>query len=628
MSVSVAVITCGPSDLLALLQKSPALTVEVLHPNALTPHCLDGFQCACVLGGTREEPLVFPAECRSVVEDFSHSGRRVLYEYTLSFCQNYCASPDSTRFLRLVCTDAEFAGLEDGLLLDDQCNMRCTPYYRNNLARPILMYKKGLSEHARQPLSQQERTDCQQYGIWLETPAVAVCSFRLCNFLRARFSPVPAWSRLVRSLIGWLCGAPVLEKVEFPPQYQTGFARSAADCAASGIDWFSRSGILVDEGKRGVLEGLGTEIYPDGRQETAKPVRTDCAGEAAMAYFFHALATDDADGLEKSRLLEDFVYNVMQIHDGAYRGMLRWTDAAWGVCYQDDAARAMLVTLFRALYGKGREHLADCRSALEFLMNTTGPDGLRPARTDLLNMTPEDFRKLSTENADFPCAHYNAFYLGCLLLYGKLTGDERCLTVGERGMRSIWRTYPHTVREQSETEELCRLLLPTAWLYYATGKAEDKALLYTLVHDLEKMRHPSGGYLEWDSDYSAACSRQDGGECSLLSRNGDPVVDLLYSNNWVPLGLMQAYFVTGDEEFYRLFCRHADFLRRCQIRSGDPKLDGAWARGYDVDKMEVFGLPNDVGWGPWAIESGWTVAEITAGLYAGILKDELKEYYR
>mgnify|MGYP003265482776 FL=1 len=254
MSISVAVITCGPSDLLALLQKSPALTVEVLHPNALTPHCLDGFQCACVLGGTREEPLVFPAECRSVVEDFSHSGRRVLYEYTLSFCQNYCASPDSTRFLRLVCTDAEFAGLEDGLLLDDQCNMRCTPYYRNNLARPILMYKKGLSEHARQPLSQQERTDCQQYGIWLETPAVAVCSFRLCNFLRARFSPVPAWSRLVRSLIGWLCGAPVLEEVEFPPQYQTGFARSAADCAASGIDWFSRSGILVDEGKRGVLE--------------------------------------------------------------------------------------------------------------------------------------------------------------------------------------------------------------------------------------------------------------------------------------------------------------------------------------------------------------------------------------
>ena len=420
MSVSVAVITCGPSDLLALLQKSPALTVEVLHPNALTPHCLDGFQCACVLGGTREEPLVFPAECRSVVEDFSHSGRRVLYEYTLSFCQNYCASPDSTRFLRLVCTDAEFAGLEDGLLLDDQCNMRCTPYYRNNLARPILMYKKGLSEHARQPLSQQERTDCQQYGIWLETPAVAVCSFRLCNFLRARFSPVPAWSRLVRSLIGWLCGAPVLEEVEFPPQYQTGFARSAADCAASGIDWFSRSGILVDEGKRGVLEGLGTEIYPDGHQKTASSIRTDCCGEAALAYLMHFLAFGDARSLERAQNLEAFVYDKMQIRSGRFQGMLRWTDIAWEVCYQDDMARAMLVTLFKALYGLGREYLPQCRMALEFLMNTTGPDGLRPARTDNLNMSEEDFAALSRQNGAFPCAHYNAFYLACLLLYGKL----------------------------------------------------------------------------------------------------------------------------------------------------------------------------------------------------------------
>lgn len=126
MSISVAVITCGPSDLLALLQKSPALTVEVLHPNALTPTA-SMVSSAPACWGHQEEPLVFPAECRSVVEDFSHSGRRVLYEYTLSFCQNYCASPDSTRFLRLVCTDAEFAGLEDGLLLDDQCNMRCTP---------------------------------------------------------------------------------------------------------------------------------------------------------------------------------------------------------------------------------------------------------------------------------------------------------------------------------------------------------------------------------------------------------------------------------------------------------------------------------------------------------------------
>lgn len=190
------------------------------------------------------------------------------------------------------------------------------------------------------------------------------------------------------------------------------------------------------------------------------------------------------------------------------------------------------------------------------------------------------------------------------------------------------KAYPGTVREQSETQELCRLLLPLSWLYHATGREGDKQLLYTVVNDLEKLRHSSGAYLEWDSDYSAACSKQEGGECSLLSRNGDPVADLLYSNNWVPLGLMQAYFVTGDETFFTLFRAHADFLIHSQIHSADPRIDGAWARGFDVNLMEVYGLPNDVGWGPWAIESGWTVAEIAAGLYSGLLKEQLKGFYQ
>lgn len=34
-------------------------------------------------------------------------------------------------------------------------------------------------------------------------------------------------------------------------------------------------------------------------------------------------------------------------------------------------------------------------------------------------------------------------------------------------------------------------------------------MLYTVTRDLEKMRHLSGAYLEWDDDYSAACSKQE-----------------------------------------------------------------------------------------------------------------------
>lgn len=628
MSTSVAVITRDENDLLCLLKSCTKLSVEVFSPTAIVPGSLNSFDCACILGGTQTEPLVLPADCRQVVEDFISTGKKVFFEYTLSFCQNYCAPPESTRFLRLVCADSSLAGLPDGTLLDDQCNLRIAPYYHCNTAKPILMYKKGLSEHAKQPLSAEDRADYKQYGLWLERSNVAVCSFCLSNFVRARLAPVNAWRTIVSFLLNWLCDEDLELGGNFWPYYTTNQPGCLIDAANSAVAWFSRSGTLLDEGRKGVLEGLATEILPDGSQKTASPIRTDCAGETALAYFFHYLATGNEQSLARANALESFVYDRMQIKSGPFAGMLRWTDVAWEVCYQDDMARAMFVTLFKALYGKGREYLPQCRQALEFLMNTTGPDGLRPARTDNLNMTEKDFAALGTQNGAFPCAHYNAFYLACLLLYGKMEQDSRCLEVGEKGMRSLMKEYPKTIREQSETEELCRLLLPLSWLYYATGREEDKQLLYTVLHDLEKMRHPSGAYLEWDSDYSAACSKQEDGECSLLAHNGDPVTDLLYSNNWVPLGLMQAYFVTGDELFFNQFLKHADFLIHSQIHSSDPRIDGAWARGFDVDLMEVYGLPNDVGWGPWAIESGWTVAEIAAGLYSGFLKNDLKGFYQ
>jgi hypothetical protein len=117
------------------------------------------------------------------------------------------------------------------------------------------------------------------------------------------------------------------------------------------------------------------------------------------------------------------------------------------------------------------------------------------------------------------------------------------------------------------------------------------------------------------------------GESTLLARNGDPVADLLYSNNWLPIGFMQAYFVTKDDRFLKWWEEHAAFLASAQLASDNPSIDGAWARAFDVNLHEVFGSPADAGWGPWAIESGWTVAEITSGLLMGLLKERLRQAY-
>ena len=158
------------------------------------------------------------------------------------------------------------------------------------------------------------------------------------------------------------------------------------------------------------------------------------------------------------------------------------------------------------------------------------------------------------------------------------------------------------------------LIFPLAVLYGVTGRKEHYDWLCRVTEDLEKFKHASGGYAEWDTGYKAGCSRNHNGECALLADNGDPVADLLYSNNWLPLGFAYAYLVTGEEKFYRKWCDIASFMASAQMYSDILHLDGAWARALDMDTRENCGMPHDKGWGPQCIESGWIVGEILMGL--------------
>ena len=103
----------------------------------------------------------------------------------------------------------------------------------------------------------------------------------------------------------------------------------------------------------------------------------------------------------------------------------------------------------------------------------------------------------------------------------------------------------------------------------------------------------------------------------LLAENGDPVADLLYSLNWLPLGLAFAWHATGEQRFHDAWADIAAFFVQTQLTSENPLLDGAWCRGLDLERREYVGIPHDVGWGPCCVETGWTVAEIAVGLQIG-----------
>lgn len=638
VSRKLAVITAETSDLLLYLQQLHG-DIEVIRPEAVAAADLAPFAAIALLGGVSDKPLLLRAAARNAIEAELKAGKKVFAEYVGSIGHVYAAPPQSTRFERLaVCADGVIAGLERGELLDEQCNMRIKPYAVScSHDKPILQYTR-VHAHDRADAGPELWREVSDRALWFDRPdgLLLICSFRLANFVRARFAPLRSAGKLAAFIAEWLLG----EKADpdlIPAAYSTGSARpdlpvaeQIGACAERALHWFERSGVLVGDGAGGALEGPGTEIYPDGTQRMSDIRRVDCIGEIALPHMLEHLRTGEARPLRVAVHLQNLVFGPFMCrdkHEPTY-GMIRWTEEAWGVCYQDDTARAMIPQLLKCLYMGTSEHLDDSVAALRFLVRTTGTDGTRVFRTINAKLDAETMRRLAETPGSLPSAHYNAYYHAALLLAHKLTGIGEFRDTAVRGLTTLMTAYPGTKREQSETQEYCRLLLPLAWLYWVTGEPEHRDWLYRVAEDLQKFRHISGAYVEWDEGYRAAMRHSAGtGESSLLAENGDPVVDLLYSNNWLPVAFIQSYFVTQDPLFKSLWEAHARFLVSAQIKSDNPLIDGAWARAYDADKREVFGSPADVGWGPWSIESGWTVAEIASGLLMGLMEDRLLPFY-
>ena len=620
MTVTCLILTDAPSDFTDVLETCGVATERMTMEEAVGKD-LSPYDAFCILACGK----ILDPRLRVRLEEENGKGKRIFTEALNSWGGIYSAEGADTTRLRLAVVnpaDGEgIPGLETGDLLDDEGNRSMRPWYGVPGMMPILVYREHVMAHRHWNADREEILKDGTPGLWTIGDTVMMCSFEIHNFNRARFAPREAWRRLIVYIARWITGQEPASLPEPVIHYgpadadlsnDAAFERCRLDAVERGIRWLR--GFLVDDGRGGIREGLRHPVDPDGHQASADSVRTDCTGEAAGAFRFHALLTGDEGSRETAENLAGFVFGPMEVSGGPFDGMLRWTDTAWQVCYQDDAARAMLPALYECLLTGRRDRFPDVCRALDFLVKTTAKDGCRVSRTDAPNLDEEGLRRLAEAEHGLPSAHYNAYYHAALLLAYLCGGDRTYLDVGRRGLDTIMSLYPETRREQSETEELCRLILPLSVLYEATGEPSHRAMLDRVTEDLLTHRHPTGGFCEWDTGYRANCSRESRGECSLLTENGDPVADLLYSVNWLPMGFAWAYRATGDPKYGKLWREIAAFCLKAQIRSEDPRTDGSFCRAFDMDLGEAYGCPHDVGWAPYASETGWTDAEILMGL--------------
>lgn len=616
--MTLAIITAKRSDLSRILESLCETTILSVSEFTVTEKEFDAY---AFLGGTEKDPIILPIDARLKAEAIQKSGKPMFFEYYKSLGDLFTSAPIDTVSGRMVYVGDDRADIAHGDLLDDRANSLSHPYFFAGYdVTPILVYGGHIVKHSHTDEIPKEAP----LAIWKYDSNTLICGLRLCNFVSARFAPFGRWKAIVSLIAEHLIGSPC--NLSFEPsttlcgaQPNTSLAERIKSSFEAGMAWFDSANLYLDDGKSGVLEGLSHKIFPDGVQQIAPEIRNDCSGEVAGACFFDWFLHQNEHSLARFRNLYEFCFEKMQVKEGHHTGMMRWSTWEFAICYQDDVARVILGALLAMQLTGDRTHLPSIEAALDYLVSTTGCDGLRVSRTDNFNYSDEAALKvLSQTPGAFPCAHHNAYYLATLLLAYQQNGNQLYLDTACKGFDAMMAAYPDTIREHSETQELCRLVFPLAVRYETTKDPAHLADLERVVNDLERFRHPNGGFAEYDTGYKAERSRTAGDEASLLADNGDPVCDLLYSLNWLPLGFSYAYKVTRDEKYASLWKEISNFLSEVQFVSDEPTVHGAWCRGIDLELREPFGMPHDIGWGPCCIESGWTVAEILMGFGLGI----------
>ena len=296
---------------------------------------VEAFDALCFLSGNEDRPLILPAALRLRVEAARDAGKPVFTEFVASIGSAYLGIdiPATMTHHRAVYVQGglDCEGLETGDVLDGHYNSCCQYAFIPKDAQLILGYHPYVCAH-----DHIEMTDeALRQGIWAlyRDGNTLVCGLRLCNFRRARLSPVGQWQSIVTEILRHLAGEKIEVTFNEPVcsfsegSWVTGY-EDVKESVARGLAWFENAGMILDGGARGIKEGLSHHILAqNGTQLRVDLVRNDCTGESAGAFMMDAILT----GSEKSRAVSEaatgFCFDRLQIKEGTHKGICggaRW----------------------------------------------------------------------------------------------------------------------------------------------------------------------------------------------------------------------------------------------------------------------------------------------------------------
>ena len=384
------------------------------------------------------------------------------------------------------------------------------------------------------------------------------------------------------------------------------------------IKWFLNSGVMrPNDGFWGVAERVAIlegnacveklrETFP-AQSNVAPGIavlehrRPDCCLQTALAFDLAAEVLCD-DGLKTvADNLIDFVIHRSCLQDvradSPTRGLWGWANPNYRDCYWADD-NAWVSTLLLILARRGRPELAaygiDTIRALyghakRFMQHviTSGKDvpfeekpmlGLR-LNPHWMGLAAMAFAHAAREDQETDYAGLVADYY-CVVLEGPPADDERSQRAASSGL-------PWSISEY-------------AYLSLAAAVAGAQ---FGLAEAIEAARYACNVLVERQSSLGHFPSEH-------YETPTDPnLVDLIYTQNWATLGLLQSAKLFQSPKYRSAFDLSIDLLGDIQDHSPEPHFCGCWRGLYDV-KLRTWSGGDRYEGGQRSIYSGWTNAPI------------------